>query len=104
MIARDLNEMMERTTTIPLYTSSNPVDYPPPALFGQDSMCTTREETANLIAVIIADQLGHNDVQKSDLATALQNYFAVTQVDNNKQLTILDDDDWSGDVLKSPEH
>ena len=49
------------------------------------------------MAVIIAEQLGHSDTLKQELVTTFQSYFGVAQVDNDKQLTMLDDIDWPED-------
>ena len=67
-------------------------------------MCNTRKKTTSAIAVIIAEQLGHSDTLKQELVTTFQSYFGVAQVDNDKQLTMLDDVNWSEDELKASEH
>ena len=82
LIPCNLSATMERTDNTSGKVPATP-DHPITAPFGQYSMCNSREETANTVAVIIADRLGFDDVREKTLVTALQSYFAVAEATNH---------------------
>ena len=45
-------------------------------------MCKTSDDTATLVAGIIYDNLGQNDIKKQKLVSALTTYFAKVGIDN----------------------
>ena len=104
LIPRNLNATMERTDDTSEKVATTPMDHPITAPFGQYSVCTTREETASKVAVIISDRLGFNDVRKQSIVTALQSYFVGVGIENDRVLTMLRDEDWPTEGLQSPEH
>ena len=85
LIPRNLNATMERTDHTSETVPRTPVDHPIAAPFGQYSVCATREAMADTVAVIIADRLGFDDVRKQSLVTALQSYFDVAGVGEDRQ-------------------
>ena len=99
-VRRNLSDTIERTAgNIEEDTSStgHPVLDP----FGQISVCRSREDTATTVAVIIADWLEFTDRQKADLVAALQLYFGVAGIENDRLLTAMEDTDWPTDIFKS---
>ena len=76
-IAVDLSTTMEK------FRTPNPGSQPDVISFGDVSVCKTADDTATLVAGIISDNLGQNDIQKQRLVSALTTYFGKVGIDSS---------------------
>ena len=75
-------EAVENAETPAVAKYAHPVTAP----FGQVSVCRNKEDTATIVALMIADQLEQTDDQRQKLVTALQSYFEEAGIENDSQL------------------
>ena len=77
-IAVDLSAAMEQ------FQTPNPGSQPDGFTFGNVSVCKTADDTATIVAGIVSDNLGQNDIQKQKLVSALTSYFGKLGIDNEE--------------------
>ena len=78
LIGVDLSATMEQ------FQTPQPGSQPDSVSFGDVSVCRTADDTATLVAGIISDNLGQNDIQKQKLVEALTAFFGKIGIGNEE--------------------
>ena len=73
---------VDLSTTMEQFRTPNLGSQPDTVSFGDVSVCKTADDTATLVAGIISDNLGQNDIKKEKLVTDLTSYFGKIGIDN----------------------
>ena len=75
---------MEQSTTTPT-AGSHADEFP----FENTSVCKSAADTAEIIAVIIADKLGQDDKQKQKLVESMTAYFERVDIYNDETFAFM---------------